>query len=290
MRSTFIFYHLILWVALTGPVFAKPSPLTGHPNPLLASEAMGFTTDWWRHFRTGFKGSFGVLQLLAPVATYAIVQNDIDGKTSKWFNSRPDLTPVFFPVAISGVLAPVFLSGAFWLHGHGHNNSESLGAAYAVAQATFLCTVYITGLKALSGRPNPNPDAKKSLEKQSRVFKFGFLKNGIFWGWPSGHTAATTGALAALMAYYPHRLWLKFLSYTYLVYTIIGVSAVGDGRMHWLSDGVAAFLMSIGIGDAVGQGYRAMMASSPINRAIAGNALRPFCNLVGCGMAVRINY
>jgi hypothetical protein len=61
--------------------------------------------------------------------------------------------------------------------------------------------------------------------------------------------------VSTLTAYYPENAWLKAGGAALMGYTIVGVSAVGGGHMHWFSDAVAAAFMTYAIGHTVGGYY-----------------------------------
>ncbi len=74
------------------------------------------------------------------------------------------------------------------------------------------------------------------MDSLSKTFRFGFLHGGIYWGWRSGHTAATMAVVSALTNYYPGRPWLNIAGYGLVAYTMFGVSSINRGGMHWFSD------------------------------------------------------
>jgi membrane-associated phospholipid phosphatase len=119
-----------------------------------------------------------------------------------------------------------------------------------------IALAYNSLLKAITGRPHPDPVNEKDMKGLSKTFRFGFLRGGVFWGWPSGHTSTTMAVVSSLTNFYPDKNWLKVAGYSLVAYMIYGVTSVHGGRMHWFSDAVAAAFMSYAIGSTVGKFYR----------------------------------
>jgi len=66
----------------------------------------------------------------------------------------------------------------------------------------------------------------------SRSFQFGFLRHGIFWGWPSSHTTIAFSIAVTLFVLYPKNLAVRILALLFAFYIGIGVSM----SIHWFSD------------------------------------------------------
>jgi membrane-associated phospholipid phosphatase len=151
---------------------------------------------------------------------------------------------------------PFVVGGSLFAYGKLHKDDEAVGASYAVLQSSIIAFSYNTLLKAITGRPNPDWRHTEDMSDLSKTFRFGFLRGGVFWGWPSGHTSSTMAVVSALTSFYPDKTWLKVVGYSYVAYMVLGVSSVNRGGMHWFSDAVAASLMSYAIGSTVGKYYR----------------------------------
>ena len=136
-----------------------------------------------------------------------------------------------------------------------------MGASFAVLQASLIEFLYNSTLKAITGRPGPDWRRNTDMKALSKTFRFGFLRGGIFWGWPSGHTSSTMAVVSALTNYYPNNAWLKVAGYSLVAYTIFGVSSVNRGGMHWFSDAVAASFMAYAVGSTVGTYYRRLITT-----------------------------
>lgn len=112
----------------------------------------------------------------------------------------------------------------------------------------------ITGLllsffyKALTGRPGPiRFSLETALADNSDVFQFGFLRGGVFWGWPSSHITVAVAGMVTLMILYKHNRLAVALAFLYALYMTISVSVT----FHWLSDGVAGVIFGTLVGIVV---------------------------------------
>ena len=85
----------------------------------------------------------------------------------------------------------------------------------------------------------------------SREFHFGFLERGVFWGWPSSHTAVAFAMTAVLWILFPKRPLIWFFAIAYAFYVGIGVSVT----IHWFSDFVAGAIIGSVIGITVARTY-----------------------------------
>lgn len=209
-----------------------------------------------QNFLDSFKGSNLYLQLAGVAATCLIVPTGVDYHVEKYFNENETYGDIARPVVYTGMLLPFIASGSLYAYAKLKNDNQVLGASFAVMQASIVQLIYNSALKAVTGRPHPDWQHVSDMESLSKTFRFGFLRGGVFWGWPSGHTSATTAVVSALMGYYPNSTWLKIAGFGLMAYTIFGVSAFHRGGMHWFSDAVAAAFISYAVGSTIGKYYR----------------------------------
>lgn len=203
-----------------------------------------------------FRGRNLLYQLAAVAVTPVIVSSDLDYHVEHFFNQHPVYGKFADVVPYSGELLPFIAGGSLLAYAKAENNDEVLGASFAVIQASIIELMDNIALKAITGRPGPNWRKYSNMDALSEEFRFGFLRGGIFNGWPSGHTGATMAVVSALTNYYPHSTWLKIAGYGLVAYTMYGVSSFDRGSMHWFSDAVAGALMAYTIGSTVGKYYR----------------------------------
>jgi membrane-associated phospholipid phosphatase len=203
-----------------------------------------------------FKGNNLYFHLAGVVSTAVLVTSDADYYINKYFNEHEDYGNATIPVIRYALYFPFVVGGSLFAYGKLHKDDEAVGASYAVLQSSVIALGYNALLKSITGRPNPDWRHTEDMNSLSKTFRFGFLRGGVFWGWPSGHTSSTMAVVSALTSFYPDKTWLKVVGYSYVAYMILGVSSVNRGGMHWFSDAIAASLMSYAIGSTAGKYYR----------------------------------
>ncbi len=255
----------------TSPFLNKQNYNTGHLYKSLINLSnttenppqpnLGLFDHIGQNFLNSFKGSNLYLQLAGIASTCLIVTTNTDYHVERYFNQNEFYSNIARPVVFTGMFLPFIASGSLYAYAKLKNDNEVLGASFAVMQATITEFLYNSLLKAITGRPHPDWQHTKDTKSLSKTFRFGFLRGGVFWGWPSGHTAATTAVVSALMGYYPNSTWLKIAGFSLMAYTIFGVSAFHRGGMHWFSDAVAAAIMSYAVGSTIGKYYRSRFSN-----------------------------
>jgi membrane-associated phospholipid phosphatase len=208
-----------------------------------------------------FRGKNIIYHVSGIAATFILVRSEVDYQVHHYFHKQENYDrygPWFFPTVITGGVIPLLASGSLYLAGNKNKNNELKYASCAVFQAGLITLLYTSTLKAITGRPHgPHDDEEEiNAKRLSKEFNFGFFRRGIFWGWPSGHTAATMAVVSCLTNFYPGKKWLKISGYALVVYTGMGVAVNHRGGMHWFSDAVAAAFMAYTIGSTVGKYYR----------------------------------
>jgi membrane-associated phospholipid phosphatase len=218
-------------------------------------------TNLGRNISRSFIGWNSLLHLGSAGATAGLIESGADARMQKYFNCHPDLSALFFPAAMTGGLVPIGTSMGLYARGRISRKREILGAGCALIQANSLSFIKVSLLKSVTGRPYPDYWRCEDMDSLSRVFRWGFIRGGIFWGWPSGHADATMTTIACLTNYYPEKLWLRIGGYALAAYTMVGVAAVKNGNMHWFSDGVAGAMMGYAVGSTVGRSFRNLLQS-----------------------------
>jgi hypothetical protein len=130
-----------------------------------------------------------------------------------------------------------------------------LAAGSAVLQSSLFALCYTDSLKALTGRVPPEPVLYDD-NAASKRFRFGFLRGGVFWGWPSGHMMVNTAAVTSLLYFYKDKTLLNIAGCAYLGYLFLSVAAHHQNSMHWFSEEVAGVMMGVAIGSTVGKNFR----------------------------------
>ena len=207
-----------------------------------------FLADLWKNISASFFGRNIFWHLLAILITWTFVMSGSD-----WFyfthTRNMDLILFFLPAAIIGFIVPVFVPLILFLVGFLKKSKKIFNTAYVMAQAEIVAWLISSLYKALTGRAYPALFNTSSLIDISREFHFGFLKGGIFWGWPSSHAIVACAIAASLFFLYPKNLKIKLIAAAYALYVGIGVSMT----IHWLSDAVAGSIIGIVVGVVVGR-------------------------------------
>lgn len=223
---------------------------------------MALFSNFGNNILHSFTGSNLYLQLGAVAATPFIVSNNIDYHIERFFNENPSYGNIASPVPFTGQALPFIVGGGLLAYSTLVNHDgETLGASFAVIQASIIELLDNTTLKAITGRPGPSWRTISNMEDLSEQWRFGFLRGGVYNGWPSGHTGSTMAVVSALTNYYPDNTWLKIAGYSFVLYTAYGVTSVHRGGMHWFSDAVSGALMGYAIGSTVGKYYRNLYSS-----------------------------
>jgi membrane-associated phospholipid phosphatase len=194
-----------------------------------------------------FKGRMILWHLMAIVLTCILATSGFDWL---YFRSTRSLWPWMFPAAVIGQLVPITLPIVLLLVGDAAEKSVTTRTGWAVGQAALIGWFISSCYKAFTGRPHPLHHTDIDT---SHVFQFGFLRGGIFWGWPSSHTATAFAVSITLFTMFPRKTWLRILAIVYAFYIGIGVSMT----IHWFSDFVAGAIIGTVIGVTVGKSFSA---------------------------------
>jgi membrane-associated phospholipid phosphatase len=192
-----------------------------------------------------FKGWMILWHIIAIILTFLLVTSGFD-----WFYFRSTRGPLLrawmFPAVIIGQFLPLLLPFVLFAIGGICKNTAATLAAWAVGQAELIGLLVSSACKALTGRAHPAHGTGADL---THVFHFGFLRGGMFWGWPSSHTTIAFAMAAAVFALCPNRKWPGYLAFAYALYIGIGVSMT----IHWFSDFAAGAIIGTVIGTVVGK-------------------------------------
>jgi membrane-associated phospholipid phosphatase len=194
-----------------------------------------------------FKGRMILWQITAIVLTFVLVTSGFDGF---YFASTRDplLRTWMFPAARIGGLLPIVFPLALLAVGGICANAELTLAGWAVGQAELIGSLVSSAFKAVTGRVHPSFGIGPDI---SHVFRFGFLRGGVFWGWPSSHTTVAFAMAVTLFRLFPKNRLLGYMAIVYAFYIGIGVSMT----IHWFSDFAAGAIIGTVIGTVVGQSF-----------------------------------
>jgi hypothetical protein len=219
-----------------------------HLNPFtsIGNNAITCFTDYNLLFHAG-----------GAVATYSIIKSDLDYDLHNYFfKNKNKFNAYSLPAVYIGYLSPLLLGGGMYISGLAFDNTKTATAGCAVLQASLLAFTEMTVLKAITGRQNPDAKTYTKETDKSSSFRFGFLRNGIHYGWPSGHMMVSTAMVSCLSSFYSDNKLLIEISWVAWVYMLTGVTVHDGNTMHWFSDIVAGSMMGYAIGNTVGKSFR----------------------------------
>ena len=217
-----------------------------------------FLTTLPRNLIGCFAGWKIVWHVVAILLTVILVLSGFDWQ---YFlaTRNPALRAWLWPAIGIGMFLPVALPLALITLGLIVVHRKTILIGWAVGQAALLGYLISIAYKAFTGRVHP---ARNIGEDISRVFQFGFLRGGVFWGWPSSHTTVAFAMALAVFTLFPKQRWLGIAAILYAFYVGLAVSMT----IHWFSDFVAgAIIGSVG-GVVVGKCF----GSSALNLSTDG--------------------
>lgn len=195
-----------------------------------------------------------VLQILACLITYLIVISGFDWNYFVFVQSHSFAVYLSPAIGIGG-LVPIFGLFFLYLFAKIRKQEKLLVITWALAQAAALGWLVSSIYKAFTGRIQPPHGLVTTLVDTSRDWNFGFLQHGIFWGWPSSHTAVAFAMSFTLITLFPKRKDIFVYSFLYALYIGLGISI----QIHWFSEFVAGAIIGSLIGNIVGKSFYAKL-------------------------------
>jgi len=188
-----------------------------------------------------------VWHIIAILFTFILVMSGFDWR---YFlaTHNPTLRSWMFPAVHIGGLLPLALPLILFALGIIARNARVILTGWAVGQAALLGSLVSSAYKAVTGRAHPSHAIGADM---SRVFHFGFLRGGVFWGWPSSHATLAFAMAVTVFTLCPKQRWLGFIALLYAFYVGIGVSMT----IHWFSDSVGGAVIGSVIGAVVGKSF-----------------------------------
>ncbi|MDO8585286.1 MAG: phosphatase PAP2 family protein [bacterium] len=205
--------------------------------------------DFFANLSGVFRGRNLYWHLLAVLLTLGLVLSGFD-----WYYATITrggvVAKILFPAVFFGGLLPIILPLVIVTLGAVKRSAYTIRAGWATGQAAIVGLLASFFYKALTGRAHPEL-ISAALGDISRVFHFGFLRGGVFWGWPSSHTTVAFAVAAALATLYPKNTYVVYLGFLYALYVGFGVSM----SIHWFSDAVAGAIIGIVAGVTIGKSF-----------------------------------
>jgi membrane-associated phospholipid phosphatase len=211
----------------------------------------GFFFQLPRNALRCFKGYNLLWHLLAIGLTWIIVTSDFDWT---YFTATriPALRDWLFPAVRLGMALPILVPLCLLAIAALRKAPRLENTAFALGQAAFLGLVISSLYKAFTGRiPPPHIFSPRALVDTSHGFRLGFLRGGMFWGWPSSHTTVAFAMAATIWQLYPENRLLRYAALLYAAYVGIGVSMT----IHWFSEFAAGVIIGSVIGAVVGKSF-----------------------------------
>jgi len=169
-----------------------------------------------------------------------------------WFYFCATRSPVWrdwmFPSAPIGALVPLAVPLILMVSGFIVSRAQISLTGWAVGQAALIGSLLSSTYKAITGRVHPEHFSGADL---SHDFRFGWLRGGVFWGWPSSHTTIAFAMAVTIITMFPKQRRLGWLALVYAVYIGLGVSMT----IHWFSDFAAGAILGTVIGVVVGRNF-----------------------------------
>lgn len=185
--------------------------------------------------------------IIAIVATLVFA---ISGFDWLYFKATRPFAGYLFSAVVVGWRMPVLFPVASYIVGSVRKSRREIYGAYATAQAALIGLLISSFYKAFTGRPGLHRSVRTLIDT-SREFHFGFLKGGVFFGWPSSHTTIAFAMSTAIWTLYPGSKITRCFALLYALYIGVGVSMT----IHWFSDFVAGALIGTAIGLTVGNSF-----------------------------------
>jgi membrane-associated phospholipid phosphatase len=206
-----------------------------------------------RHIAGSFTYNYGLNYIIGIGATYGLVESGADWSWYKNAKDHPWIPNTGRIAVTSGPIVSVAVPLGLYLYGRSERDIDLQITGLALGQAAIDAAIITSVLKAFTGRPGPQHHI--GTNDYSDEFRFGFLRGGIYQGWPSSHTATAFAMATALIGLYPDNTAIKIGGLAYATFIGVGVST----NIHWFSDVVAGGLIGYAIGTIVGNDYRNLL-------------------------------
>lgn len=199
--------------------------------------------------RRCFSGNFLWGHLAAIVLTFLLVHFGFDWYYYRQFHDSVYYRPFYLAPRL-GFTVPVLLPLTLLLLGFLFRRVTWKLAGWMLGQAALMGLFVSTAYKFFTGRPGPE-FRHQSARDITHVFRFGLMRGGLFWGWPSSHTTVAFSMGVSLFVFARESRWVRMLALAYACYIGIGVSM----SIHWFSDFIAGTIIGSMCGMLIGQSF-----------------------------------
>lgn len=204
-----------------------------------------------QNIKKSFSGGNIFFHIGAVLFTLVIVYSGFDW----WYFSSihgSSISVYLWPAIALGGIVPILSPIVLLLWGAVKRQAVLVNTGFALAQSAFLGLVISSTYKAFTGRIPPLHHMTAVATDLSHGFQFGFMRGGVFWGWPSSHTTVAFATMFALITLYPKNIALKVIAGSYALYVGFGVTM----GIHWFSEFIAGMLIGVAIGTVVGVSFK----------------------------------
>ncbi len=208
-----------------------------------------FFHKFGRNILDSFKGYNFLFHLLAILLTYLLVVSNFDWKYYSYLRGSYIYYFAFAAAAV-GAIIPFIAPSCAFIFGKIQKDKKLFNAGFALTQSAMLGLFISSFYKMLTGRAHP--EIIQTFSDVTHIFKFGLMRGGIFWGWPSSHTAVAFAMAFSLWVMYPKNKITKTFALIYALFVGLGVSMT----VHWFSDFVAGAIIGAVIGTVVGKSFK----------------------------------
>jgi membrane-associated phospholipid phosphatase len=217
------------------------------PNMLLLlyNDAMlSFFKTFPKNLVASFQGRLIFYHLLAILLTILLVLSGFDWR---WYLlAHTKFTQALsFPAIVVGSFLPIVLPVCIIAIAILRKDKLLSLKGWLMGQAALIALIISSTYKAFTGRIPPTMVKVLDISHQ---FNFGFFRQGIFWGWPSSHTATNFALATAFFFLFSRSKW-RWPLLIFALYVGLGVST----GIHWFSEFVAGALIGWAIGLGVGK-------------------------------------
>ncbi len=245
----------------------------------------------WGNTMDSFTGYNFLFHAGGAASTVLIIKSDTDYNVHNYFAEREDkINPYTVPAVYIGYVGPLAMGLGLYAAGYTGDDRETLAAGCAVLQASFLAWSYSTVLKTFTGRPGPDQGVYTKESDRSGEFEWGFMRNGIHYGWPSGHMSVSTAVISSMVYFYDDSVMVKVMGGIVWSYMAFGVTAHEGNTMHWLSDAAAGSLMGFAIGSTVGRNFRNRLVDGAENQKNGEVSFSPLISRDVTGLMVSMTF
>lgn len=200
-----------------------------------------------------FRGYNLLWQAVAFVLSIVIVSSGFDWIYFKATRFIP--RGAWIPAAAMGGLLPIILPLVLLLIAKIRKNKTAIIKAWGLGQAALMGYIVSIFYKSLTGRIPPDVFNGNINNDISHGWQFGFMRGGIFWGWPSSHTTVAFAMAVALIMMYPKNKLIRLFALIYALYVGLAVSV----SIHWFSEFIAGVIFGSLVGLIVGKAFRSKL-------------------------------